>query len=130
MSSKTEEGSIDRALGAIPKQYNSRAFNSVITITGTGLGDITLNDVIAAIQAQHPITTGGYFDQMYVHSIEAFGSAGGFLSMAPYPHKQYTVAPIDFTPEIKMGTLTNCFSESDTEFRRGSLCQMYGKLNL
>ena len=131
MSSKTEERSISSALGSIPKQYNNRAFNSVVTVTGTGLGDITVNDVTNAVRAQHPIIQSGV-DQLYVHDIKAYGSAGGYLSLAPYPHKQYAIAPVDFTQETPYGMLINCYAGSydDTDFRRGSLCQMYGKLNL
>jgi len=127
MSSKTEERNLSQVLGSVPKVHNQRSFSSTVTIVGVGLSDITVQDVRAQLSAQHQLVTQGtQADQMYVHRIRAYGTAGGYLSMAPYPHRQYCGFPN--TNGGVVGSFFNSYTsgnDTEGEFRRGSLTQMY-----
>ena len=135
MQSNKQERDISQALGSVPKVNTQRAFSCTITIAGTGLADILVRDIISAIQSQHELINGldeGFglpYDQLYVHKCRAFGSAGGFLSIAPYAHR-YNLVPAGDGATDQKSNLWNSYGvlnqsgQVDT-FRRGSLTQMY-----
>ena len=104
------EGNISVALGNVPQVHAQRAFKATVTITGVGLGQITLGVLTNAIIAQHQlIATTLNMDQYYIHEIRAYGSTGGYLSLAPYPHKQWAAK----TQSIDgLNSLTNFYFES------------------
>lgn len=67
-------------------------------------------------------------DQMYVHEIRAYGSAGGYLSMTPYPHRQNSISPQPLTPvAIVNGSLCNVYGINSGEgvYDYGGLTQIY-----
>jgi len=125
MSSRQTEEGLSTALGSTPKVNFDRAFNCTVTIAGTGLGFITLEDVRGAIISQHPVTGNGNFDQMYIHEMRAYGSAGGYLSMAPYPHRQ--MAGFRTEAQTNGAPLFNTYNTTgqSTDFDGGTLCQLY-----
>lgn len=128
MSDKAEERGVSSALGSIPQQNNQRAFNSTITIVGTGTGDITIQDVVSAIKAQNTIANSNV-DQLYIHGFRVYGTAGGYLSVAPYPHRQYAISPQGGALP-NAGSLCNAYEYTTGTDTSGALTQMYGKWNL
>jgi len=125
MSDKAEERGVSSALGSIPQVNNQRAFKTTVTIVGTGTGDVAVNDVAGAIRSQNSIFPLGTdtFDQMYIHGFRVYGTAGGYLSMAPYPHRQNAINP----PGSTLGFMSNSYSDSSdaSTTRSGALTQMY-----
>jgi len=124
MSSKQTEAGLSTALGSTPEVNFDRAFKCTVTIAGTGLGFITLEDIKGAIASQHPIA-GNSYDQMYVHEMRAYGSAGGYLSMAPYPHRQ--MAGFRTGSETNGAPLFNTYGGNvgGVDYDKGTLCQLY-----
>ena len=133
MSDRTEGGNLSSALGSIPQVNNQRAFKTTVTLVGTGTGDVDINDVSGAIKSQNTIfdlneTT---YDQLYIHRFRVYGTAGGYLSMSPYPHRQYAINPPANGSSV--GVFGNSYSgvnDQNPDYRRGALTQMYGKWNL
>jgi len=123
MSGKETERGLSTALGSTPKQNFDRAFNCTVTIAGTGLGFITLDDLRGAVISQHRITN-STFDQMYVHEMRAYGTSGGFLSMAPYPHRQ--MAGYRSGASTQGAPLFNSYDTGfSIDYDGGTLTQMY-----
>lgn len=121
MQNNKEERNISQALGSVPKVNFQRSFSATVTVTGTGTGEIDLFDIETAINNQNEFVFSQY-DQMYIHEIRAYGTAGGYLSLAPFPHKQWCVSPGEGATQ---GTLTNAYERLPENFNRGSLTQMY-----
>jgi len=127
MSDRAEERGVSSALGSIPQVNNQRAFKTTITIVGTGTGDVIIQDIVGAITSQNTIfpVSSTNFDQMYIHRFRVYGTAGGYLSMAPYPHRQYAMFP-PTASSTQTGTFENTYGAfGGTEYRRGALTQMY-----
>jgi len=64
---------------------------------------------------------------MYVHGFNLYGVNGGYLSMAPYPHRQWA---INTAAAGIVGTLDNSYKglgdpDPAGDYRRGSLTQLY-----
>lgn len=84
------------ALGNIPDVHNNTSVTQTITITGTGKQTYTVNDVWNSFKSQNALFRvdlpgTDYPLNMYVHAVRVYGSAGGFISMMPFPHRQYAV---------------------------------------
>ena len=126
MQSNKEERSIQSALGSIPKVNNQRAFSCTVSIAGTGLGDIDVQDIAGAILSQHQLISNEnnkIWDQLYVHKVRAYGTAGGYLSIAPYPHR-FNIVPGESNAS---GRFWNSYEGQlgPGTYRNGSLQQMY-----
>jgi len=67
-------------------------------------------------------------DQMYIHHVKLFGTAGGYLSMAPYPHRQFTIGNQDTSLGQQNGSICNSYKNDNNVlnvFRKGALTQAY-----
>lgn len=84
------------ALGNIPDVHNNTSIKQTVTIAGTGKSSYRVTDVWNSFKSQNRLFNdlelgGDYPINMYVHAVRVYGSAGGFISMMPFPHRQYAI---------------------------------------
>lgn len=84
------------ALGNIPDVHNNTSIKQTVTITGTGKATYRCDDIWNSFKSQNRLFQFGqlgtdYPLNMYIYAIRVYGSAGGFISMMPFPHRQYAI---------------------------------------
>lgn len=127
MSSNVTERGVSEALGSIDTVNANTSIRQVVTVTGTGLGSISIDDILTAFTVQNNFLADSSvpFDQLYIHSIHAYGVTSGYLSLAPYSHRQYTsTATPDASPDAQMWN-NYCVNGDNTTNEYGSLTQLY-----
>lgn len=126
MSSNVTERGVAEALGSIKKVHTNTSISQTVTISGTGQGNITIPDILAALADQNRLLTStSAIDQLYIHRIRAYGVTGGYLSMAPFPHRQYSAFYVtELSPLAQPGNFFNSYTVNSTN-TSGSLTQMY-----
>lgn len=120
---------VSAAVGNVQKVRNQTSITETVTLVGSGINNITINDIKNQLVAENPLFDAFNIDQLYIYKIRAYGVAGGYLSLAPYPHRQYTFNAVlsGPAPTPVTGFLYNSYQSGADSLSRpsGNLTQMY-----
>lgn len=118
---------VSAAVGNVQKVRNQTSITETVTLVGSGINNITINDIRTQLINENPLFNLDNMDQMYIYAIRAYGVAGGYLSMAPYPHRQYTYNSIVSGTSSTSGYLYNSYQSGQDSLSRpsGNLTQLY-----